>query len=648
MHPVANVRPCTRLRARQAGAVAASVAVLLAIAAPAGAMVTPDHGRVVSTDPAPFTPDVLDGRVKTVAEVGDYIVIGGDFTQIYDKHRRKTLNRSNIAAFDRFTGEVSDTFKPDLNGTVYSVLAGPDGESVFVGGAFDDTANQTSLVRLRVSDGSPDPGFNAVVDEPVLDLDTDGDRLFVAGHFLHVNGAVRNHLAVLDSTTGVPLPSGVTFEGTHHGVGVTHVENLDVSPDGRWLLVTGNFATINGLVRKQIALFDVGGSTLALTAWRAPGFGKRCLPKFGIYIQDAAFAPTSDWFGVVTTGAYGSGPAGLCDMATRWAVRPGAADAKPVWKQLTGGDSLTSVEITDTAMYVGGHHRWLNNPYAADAAGSGAIPQRGLSALDPQTGLPLPWTLFNSTMRLGFYDMLPTDQGLWLGSDYDVIGGDHERVALLPLNGPGGLAKPAPIAALELPIDLYHFGDNSAADRTRYDGTRFGSKEQVALASRPGVVGAFAVNATLYTAYSDGSLSRREFSGSFVGSESSVDLHGDTMLWSRLESLGSISYAGGKVYYTVTGVPKLFSRGFLPTGDVVSALEETVTDRHASEFHWAKITQMFVASKRFYYIVDDVLWRARWRSTGPVPGSSARVDMTGGLRSAASWRSGALFAAPAS
>lgn len=642
-----HVGASTLRRWPKVGALAACMALLLAIAPPADAVVTPEHGRVVSTDPASFTPDVLDGRVNSVAEVGDHIVIGGEFTQIQDG--RRTYNRSNIAAFDRFTGEVSETFKPDLNGTVYSVLAAADGRSVYVGGAFDNTASQTSLVQLQVSDGSAVAAFNAVVDEPVLDLDIDEGRLFVGGHFLNVNGKARSRLAVLDAATGTPFPSGgLLFEGTHHDVGVTHVESLDVSPDGRWLLVTGNFATINGLLRKQIALFDVSGTTPTLTAWRAPGFGKICSQTSGIYIQDAGFAPTSDWFGVVTTGGYKSGPTGLCDMATRWTVRPRASHARPVWKQLTGGDSLTSVEITDTAMYVGGHHRWLNNPYAANQAGPGAIPQRGLSALDPQTGLPFPWGP-TATLKLGFYDLLPTDQGLWLGSDYEIIGGEwHKRIALLPLEGPGALAKPAPIAATELPVDLYHFGDGSGADRTRYDGNQFGPKEQVSLPSGSGVAGAFAVSGTLYTAYAEGSLTRRDFSGSSSGSESSVDLHGDTMLSSRLESLGSIFYAGGRVYYTVTGVPKLFARAFLPTGDVVSALEETVTGRHASEFHWAEITQMFVASKRFYYVVDDVLWRARWRSTGPVPGSSARVDMTGAQRRVASWGSGALFAAPAS
>ena len=57
----------------------------------------------------------------------------------------------------------------------------------------------------------------------------------------------------------------------------------------------------------------------------------------------------------------------------------------------TGQDSLWSVQVTGTAIYVGGHQRWLNNSNGFDYAGAGAVPRPGVAALDPVSGVPLSW-----------------------------------------------------------------------------------------------------------------------------------------------------------------------------------------------------------------------------------------------------------------
>ena len=46
----------------------------------------------------------------------------------------------------------------------------------------------------------------------------------------------------------------------------------------------------------------------------------------------------------------------------------------PAWVDFTGTDSLYSVAVTSAAVYVGGHERWLNNPYGSGQrqAGRGA------------------------------------------------------------------------------------------------------------------------------------------------------------------------------------------------------------------------------------------------------------------------------------
>ena len=83
----------------------------------------------------------------------------------------------------------------------------------------------------------------------------------------------------------------------------------------------------------------------------------------------------------MTTGAYRAGS--LCDAA--------GPSQQPTWVDYTGGDTLSSVAVTGTAVYVGGHQRWMNNSFAADTAGPGAVAREGIAALDPVNGLPLSW-----------------------------------------------------------------------------------------------------------------------------------------------------------------------------------------------------------------------------------------------------------------
>ncbi len=66
--------------------------------------VSQDH--IVSDDPANWTPNVLDGSVKSIQQFGDRIMIGGDFSQIQSKDGTVTYTRHNLAAFNATTGLI--------------------------------------------------------------------------------------------------------------------------------------------------------------------------------------------------------------------------------------------------------------------------------------------------------------------------------------------------------------------------------------------------------------------------------------------------------------------------------------------------------------------------------------------------------------
>lgn len=122
----------------------------------------------------------------------------------------------------------------------------------------------------------------------------------------------------------------------------------------------------------------------------------------------------------------------MCDTAARFET--GARGAvEPTWVNHTGGDSLYAVAATGSAVYVGGHQRWLDNPGGHDSAGPGAVARPGIGAIHPRTGKALTW---NPTRArgIGVKAFLAHPGGLLVGSDTTRLGHEyHARVGMFPL-----------------------------------------------------------------------------------------------------------------------------------------------------------------------------------------------------------------------
>jgi hypothetical protein len=106
-------------------------------------------------------------------------------------------------------------------------------------------------------------------------------------------------------------------------------------------------------------------------------------------MRDIEFSPDASYFAAATTG----GPSGttLCDTAARWENQPNAANTLETWADWSGGDTLTAVAVTNAAIYIGGHNRWMNNHSGSDRARQGSVDRYGISALDPLNGVPFTW-----------------------------------------------------------------------------------------------------------------------------------------------------------------------------------------------------------------------------------------------------------------
>ena len=408
----------------------------------------PTTGGMPSAVPSAITPQVDDGGVWSVAQVGNTLVMGGTFTSIGG------VSHPYIAAFNATTGVVSTTFKASADGQVYSVLPGPNDHTVYVGGSFTHVNGQAAQFLTMLDTGTGQivstfrpPAFNYGM---IRDMAKSGNRLFLGGFFTKVGGQNHAGLASLDATTGALDPYvNVQLAGHHNdsGSGAQGYPGpwaIDVSPDGTRLVATGNFKTADGLPRDQLAMIDLNsGSAVVDPSWSTSRYAPYCFNwAFDGYTRGVTFSPDSSYFVVNATG--GGNPGTLCDATSRFETASTGTDIQPTWVDETGGDTVWGTTVTDDAVFIGGHNRWNNNPQGVDQAQPGAVPRPGLAALDPASGRPYTWNPGHNPLGAAVYALLATPTGLWMGYDANWIGNykyKRMKIAFFPYQGGGTLAS---------------------------------------------------------------------------------------------------------------------------------------------------------------------------------------------------------------
>ncbi|MFD0517763.1 PKD domain containing protein [Paractinoplanes durhamensis] len=325
-----------------------------------------------------------------MALVGDTVVVGGSFTKVADSSRRHTYARKNLFAFGLSDGEIR-SFAPEVDGAVYSLATGPD-STVYAGGAFKSVngSAQRGLARLDM-DGERVSSFRASINwGDVRAVQARGSLLYAAGTFSAINGVERDALARMNTTTGA-VDTGFDARLTAPGLSRTRVEHFDISPDGRRLVAIGALLKAGGYDRTQIAMFDVAGPRATLLNWYTDAYKPACMKGFDTYLRQVKFSPDGGYFVVAATGR-ASSPDRLCDSAARFET-VGNGRHNPTWVQRTGGDSLYALSVTGSAVYLGGHQRYFDNPYGTDAKGpgAGAVSRPGIGAVSPVTGRALSW-----------------------------------------------------------------------------------------------------------------------------------------------------------------------------------------------------------------------------------------------------------------
>ena len=390
---------------------------------------------IVTEDPRRDLPIVLDGEVWAVEQVGNAIVVGGNFTQVQTERNGPVVNQAAIFAYDIDSGRFLEDFRPVLRSDsglveVRDIEPAPNGTDLYISGRFTSIDDRTDgrertrnrLALLDIRDGSLDRNFaQAGVNARVLSIDIDRrGNLYAGGNFTEafdlapgrppIIQQVRG-LARFDATTGQfdagfryetvndigrpAFPNGdqarLTGQPSDANLSINFgVARVELSPDNNRLVVAHRGAQIFNRVTGQtrdaggIAVIQIGNTSHSLTNFEAlfPDandpiqefyHGFQCSGG-GVQIRDLDVQ--NGWFVVVHQG----GDNGVqCDTIVRFPLQD--TPARPTWVS-RAFDSVFSVEVDGNDIYVGGHFRALVSP-SAPSPYPGV--QRANRDLSPQT-----------------------------------------------------------------------------------------------------------------------------------------------------------------------------------------------------------------------------------------------------------------------
>ena len=213
---------------------------------------------------------MLDGQVNSIWQFGDKVVIGGTFTRVANSTTNggAIYNRAYLAAFNATTGVIDPNFDP---------VAGPDSRDVEViipscgSGTRSTSAATFNTVdganRLKVARLEPERWIIRHVVQRErrrrhASATSDSSAARSTWPVCSPRSVARRatYLASLDPATGA-LTSKVDldFAGLQNG-GVGKVIKIEVTPDGNRMLIIGNFTSIDGQPRGQVALIDLAAT----------------------------------------------------------------------------------------------------------------------------------------------------------------------------------------------------------------------------------------------------------------------------------------------------------------------------------------------------------------------------------------------------
>ncbi len=632
------------------GLVAAAVASGLVVGS--GTPAPADQNVIVSPHPDKKQPRIMDGRVYTITSSGPNVVVGGTFTTVrIGNSSQPKWEQPRLFRFNSNTGAIDMSFDPDINGDVEAATYTADGQSILIAGDFTTVNGQKAMRVAKLHlDGTLDTSFKTIAGSRVKDFALLGNRLILGGKFGKINNVSVRGLAAVNATTGALDTTFNLQVAVSRDQYQPYVQELDVSRNGRWLVIGGNFGRVGNETRHQVAVIDLAGSSPVVAPWSTDRYQPQCASAFrDTYIRGVDISPDGTYFVVSTTGAYVAYDT-MCDSAARWELPPAKTGSgiQPTWVNHTGGDTYWANEITETAVYVGGHQRWSNNPRPSpggDNDGPGSVVRAGIVALDPYSGVPLSWNPGRDRGR-GVEALYATDDFLMVGHDTAHFDGLlRQRLALLPTQG--GTANPAP-QTIQLPVMLFYTTSGDSLTSMTFDGQNLGSRTTVSSPStginwsgnRDGFVqhdklNYFGPSQAFYT---------RSFTGSSIGttvtnlstSVGYVDNNYNLTPYDQpygVAETRSAAFKGGRIFYTRTNSSYLYYRGHSLESGIIGGFESV-----ASTSDWSGARAMeFVGDYLYAAWSDNRLYR--FATSNGMPDWNSRTLINSGSSSGIPWSS---------
>lgn len=346
-----------------------------------------------------WNPTVTGTSVDGLLLSGSHLYVSGRFTGIGGQVR------NNIAVIDAAgsgdgTGRASATWNPNITATSVSTLTlDAANNRLYVGGDF---ARVGGLVRHHIAvvdavgggdgSGNPDASWDPDANRLVLSLalSSDGTRLYMGGMFNSLGGVIRNRIAAIDKTTGMPTDWNPDADD--------RVFCLVLS--GNTLYAGGIFTHIGGQVRNRIAALDV--TTHNARAWD---------PDADAGVNSMLIDGTKLYVGGAFTHIGGSARNRIATLDT--AVD--SNNAMP-WDPDADG-SVNALLLSGTTLYVGGTFTDVGgSPRNNIAALDTTVDTGAASAWDPEAGVASETSAVNA---LALFDTT-----LYVGGTFDTIGGE--------------------------------------------------------------------------------------------------------------------------------------------------------------------------------------------------------------------------------
>lgn len=429
-----------RLRRGRGGAFAAAL-LLTGGALTASAVTAPPAGAL--TEPVGFTADHLptyqtNGIVWSLAEANGVVYAGGTFSNVRpagSPSGGNTTSAVNFAAFDAATGaptgcSLSFT-RSSGTATVRALAVSPDKSTLYAGGYFNAVngtpanglvAVNTATCTLR---SGFTPSFGATV--RALDVASDG-TVYAGGDFQTVNGQTRRFF-------GAVTPGGA-LTGWNPGADDPG-RTLRITPDGRSVLIGGDFFTVGGSDSHALAVTDV--ATGALTRAYTNNF----IPSSAVIKDIVTDSASGGWY----AGGEGAGGA---SFDGRLAMDLTTFDQR--WRDTCQG-ATQALRVYRGVLYAGSH--------VHDCSTMGGFPNQvrkhltAQSVDDPAMLGWLPDTNDGIGEPVGPRALTVSSRGghdyLWVGGEFTTVNGVAQQALTRFADSPDTGAPAAPVVSLSSP-----------------------------------------------------------------------------------------------------------------------------------------------------------------------------------------------------